>query len=218
MLAGIVLFIAIALAVRSGMTNGFDRSILLSMRHSGDLSPKGSIEFQEMARDVTALGGTLVLSLVTIATAVFLWLDGKGRMGAFVGISVLLGSVLSTLLKDLFQRARPELVPHGMHVSNASFPSGHSMLSAVTYLTLAALLARSHERRRLKVYFVVVAVVLMVLVGLSRLYLGVHWPTDVLGGWTAGSVWAIACWMVARWLQDRHRLEAEAEHTPEDAE
>jgi undecaprenyl-diphosphatase len=214
--AGIWIFLAIAGEVQHGDTLAFDRSLLLSMRHSGDLSPKGSVEFQELARDVTALGGTLVLTLITLITAGFLWLDGKGKMAIFVGVSIATGSILSSLLKDLFHRARPDLVPHGMHVSNASFPSGHSMLSAVTYLTLAALLARSHERRRVKAYFLIVAMLLMLMVGLSRVYLGVHWPTDVLAGWTAGAVWALLCWLVARWLQIHHRLEAEAEHTPED--
>lgn len=213
-IAGVLLFIAIAIAVNAGVTENFDRSILLSMRKPGDLAPKGSVEFQEIARDVTALGGTLVLTIVTAATAIFLWLDGKGRMGGFLGLSVLMGSLLSTGLKDLFHRARPDIVPHGMHVSNASFPSGHSMLSAVTYLTLAALLARSHERRALKAYFVILAITLMMIIGMSRVYLGVHWPTDVLGGWTAGSVWALGCWLIARRLQDRHTLEREAEHNP----
>lgn len=213
--AGIWFFLAIAGEVKEGDTQSFDKALLLSMRRPVDLEPRGSVAFQEMARDVTALGGALVLALVTMVTAGFLWLDGKGRMAVFVGLSVATGTLLSTLLKDLFHRPRPELVPHAMHVSSTSFPSGHSMLSAVTYLTLAALLARSHERRRVKVYFMVVAVVLMLMIGVSRVYLGVHWPTDVLAGWIAGAVWALLCWLVARWLQHRHRLETEAEHAPE---
>ena len=213
--AGIWFFLAIAGEVREGDTQSFDKALLLSMRRPGDLAPKGSEAFQEVARDVTALGGSLVLTLVTLITAGFLWLDGKGRMAAFVGLSVGTGTLLSTLLKDLFHRARPDLVPHGMHVSSASFPSGHSMLSAVTYLTIAALLARSHERRSVKVYFLLVAIVLMLMIGVSRVYLGVHWPTDVLAGWTAGAVWALLCWLIARWLQNRHRLETETEHSPE---
>jgi undecaprenyl-diphosphatase len=86
------------------------------------------------------------------------------------------------------------------------------MMSAVTYLTLGALLARSQERKRLKAYCLLLAVMLTVAVGVSRVYLGVHWPTDVLAGWTAGSVWAVLCWLVARRLQTRHTLEREAEH------
>ena len=88
-------------------------------------------------------------------------------------------------------------------------------MSAVAYLTLGALLARSHERRAVKVFFLVTAALLGFMVGLSRVYLGVHWPTDVLAGWTAGAVWALLCWTVARWLQSTRTLEAEAEKTAE---
>jgi undecaprenyl-diphosphatase len=120
------------------------------------------------------------------------------------------GFLLSSILKVLFQRPRPELVPHAVYVSTASFPSGHSMLSAVTYLTLGALLARSQAHRRLKAYLILVAVLLTLLVGVSRVYLGVHWPSDVLAGWTAGASWSIICWLAARWLQRRHAIGGEA--------
>jgi len=86
------------------------------------------------------------------------------------------------------------------------------MMSALTYLTLGALLARSQERKRLKAYLMLLAVTLTFLVGLSRVYLGVHWPTDVLAGWTAGASWALLCWLAARWLQGRRALEAETWH------
>ena len=81
------------------------------------------------------------------------------------------------------------------------------MMSAVVYLTLGALLARSQPRKRLKAYFLLVAAFLTLIVGVSRVYLGVHWPTDVLAGWTAGAVWAILCWLAARRLQRSRRLE-----------
>lgn len=209
-IAGVLIFVAIAALVQNGATVSFDRDLLLAMRRP-DLSLKGSPAFQEAARDVTSLGGVVLLSLITAATAGFLALDGKRRMAIFLGASIITGSFLSTLLKDLFHRARPELVPHAVYASSASFPSGHSMLSAITYLTLGALLARSHRRRGLKVYFLVLAVLMTLLVGVSRIYLGVHWPTDVLAGWTAGAVWAFVCWLVARRLQALHSLEAEGE-------
>ena len=139
-------------------------------------------------------------------------------MALFVCGSVLGGVAVSTVLKDVLQRPRPDLVPYSVYVSGASFPSGHSMMSAVTYLTLGALLARSHERKRLKVYFLLVAIFLTFAVGVTRVYLGVHWPTDVLAGWTAGAVWALLCWLAARWLQSRRTLEPdtelETEHAP----
>jgi undecaprenyl-diphosphatase len=108
--------------------------------------------------------------------------------------------LLSNLLKDLFHRARPALVPHESYVFNSSFPSGHSMLSAVAYLTMGALLARAQTRRRLRAYLLLTAGLLTFLVGVSRVYLGVHWPTDVLAGWTAGVTWAICWFLIARRL------------------
>jgi undecaprenyl-diphosphatase len=211
--AGVWAFAALASEVSEGDTQSFDRRILLAMRRPGDLALRGSPAVQEAARDITALGGVVVLGLITAITGGFLALDGKRQMALFACASVAGGMILSTLLKDIFQRARPDLVPHAVYVSNTSFPSGHSMMSAVTYLTLGALLARSHERKRLKSYFLLLAALLTFLVGVSRVYLGVHWPTDVLAGWTAGAVWALLCWIAARWLQRRRTLEPEAADT-----
>jgi undecaprenyl-diphosphatase len=208
--AGVWAFALLASEVKEGETSAFDRRILLSMRRPGDLAPIGSPAVQEAVRDITALGGVAVLGFVTVIAAGFLALDGKIHMAFFAVGSVLGGTVASALLKDLFQRPRPEIVPHVAYAANTSFPSGHSMMSAVTYLTLGALLARSHQRKRLKAYFLLLAAALSFMVGVTRVYLGVHWPTDVLAGWMAGAVWALMCWAVARWLQGRKALEPEA--------
>lgn len=213
--AGIWLFAGIAGEVMEGDTQAFDRKLLLAMRHQGDLSPIGPPEMQDAARDMTALGGVTALTLITVVTGGFLFLDGKKHMALFLYGAVAGGTLLSLILKSLFQRPRPDLVPHAAYVSTTSFPSGHSMLSAVTYLTLGALLARSSPRKRLKTYFLLIAALLAFMVGISRVYLGVHWPTDVLAGWTAGATWAIVCWLLARRLQISHTIEAEKEQTPE---
>lgn len=210
---GVWAFATLASDVKEGETSSFDRRILLSMRHPGDLSPKGSPAVQEAVRDISALGGVTLLSLVTFIAVGFLVLDGKSHMAGFAAVSVAGGMVVATLLKDVFQRPRPEIVPHIVYASSSSFPSGHSMMSALTYLTLAALLARSQERRRLKAFFLLLAALLTFMVGVSRVYLGVHWPTDVLAGWMAGAVWALLCWTAAKWLQGRKTLEREAEHS-----
>lgn len=115
------------------------------------------------------------------------------------------GVLLSTLLKVGFDRSRPAAPLQESHAYLSSFPSGHAMMAAVTYLTLSALLAQVHERRMVKGFVLSVAIVLTVLVGLSRVYLGVHWPTDVLAGWAAGSAWAFCCWLGALWLLHRDR-------------
>jgi undecaprenyl-diphosphatase len=213
--AGIWIFAEIADEVMEGETESFDRAILLAMRNPDDRTdPVGPPAVEDAIRDVTALGGVTGLALLTLAVGGFLILDGKLRMAAFLLAAIATGWLASSILKLAFERPRPDLVPHGAHVYTASFPSGHSMMSALTYLTLGALLARSQQRRRIKAYLLLVSVFLTAAVGLSRVYLGVHWPTDVLAGWTAGAVWAVLCWIVARWLQQRRAVEREAEHTP----
>ena len=205
--AGIWAFAEIADHVIGGGTQHFDRAVLLAMRHA-DKTPLGPPWVQETARDVTALGSVTVLSLLTIAVFGFFALDGKMPLALFTAGSVVSGLMVSSFLKHLFHRARPDLVPWSVYVQSTSFPSGHSMLSAVTYLTLGALLARTQRRRMLKAWFMLCAVFLTVAVGVSRVYLAVHWPTDVLAGWTAGAVWSLVCWLVARRLQNRQALSA----------
>ena len=211
--AGVLAFAAIADDVREGDSQTFDRRVLLSMRRAADGSPLGSPSFQEAARDVSALGSGTVLGLVTAIVAGFLALDGKRHMAFFLIGSVLSGTALTHLLKDIFHRPRPDLVPYAAYFSGASFPSGHSMMSAVTYLTLGALLARSQPGKALKAYFLLLAILLTAMVGVSRVSLGVHWPTDVLAGWIGGAVWALLCLSVTLWLQRRRTLEREGEHS-----
>jgi undecaprenyl-diphosphatase len=206
-LAGVWIFAELADRVVDGGTQKLDRAVLLSMRQPGDLAPLGPPYLQEAARDITALGGLTFLGLLTAGVCVFLFLDGRRHMAWFVAGATVSGELVGTILKNIFQRPRPHLVPVAVYVYSTSFPSGHSMLSAVTYLTLGALLARSHERKLLKAYFLLAAAFLTLLVGVSRVYLGVHWPSDVLAGWTAGAVWALFCWTLTARLQTRHTLE-----------
>nr|WP_211112433.1 phosphatase PAP2 family protein [Azospirillum sp. SYSU D00513] len=205
-------FVALAGEVLEGETQALDRLLLLALRDAADPSnPLGPSWVEEMARDITALGSMTVLILITLAAVGFLLLMEKRSAPLFLLASVGGGILLSTLLKLGIDRARPDLVPHGQVVYTASFPSGHSMLSAVVYLTLGALLARFVPRRRLKAYVLVIAILLTLMVGMSRVYLGVHWPTDVLAGWTAGAAWALLCWVAAAWLQSRGTVEDDHE-------
>jgi undecaprenyl-diphosphatase len=201
-------FVGLAEEVNEGETENFDRAIILALRNPLDLSdPLGPTWFEEAMRDVTALGGTTVLTLITAAVIGFLLLVRKWGAALLVFASVAGGSAIGSLLKLFFERSRPDLVPHGAQVYTASFPSNHAMLSAVTYLTLGALLARLEVDRRVKGYILLVSVLLTVIVGMSRVYLGVHWPTDVLAGWSLGAAWAMAVWLVALWLQRRGKVE-----------
>ena len=202
-------FTEVAEEVLEGETHAFDEAILLALRSATDRSdPLGPGWLEELMRDLTALGGVGLLTIITLAVAGFLALDRKTHSALFVLAAVGGGMLLSTLLKMGFDRPRPDLVPHGSIVYTASFPSGHSMLSAVVYLTLGALLARVQPRLVLKLYLIGLAMLITVAVGVSRVYLGVHWPTDVLAGWAVGAAWALLCWAAALWLQRRGRVES----------
>jgi undecaprenyl-diphosphatase len=212
---GVWAFVALAGEVREGDTAALDRTILLSLRNPNDLSdPIGPTWLEEAARDITALGGHAVLTIVTLAVLAYLLLTRRRAAALFVLVAVGGGMLLSTGLKLGFERPRPDLVPHGARVYTASFPSGHSMLSAVTYLTLGALLARVEKVWRVRIFLVGLAVALTLLVGVSRVYLGVHWPTDVLAGWCGGGAWASLCWFVALQLQRKGKVEAPGEGAP----
>jgi undecaprenyl-diphosphatase len=176
-------------------------------RPNNPAMPIGPDWIVEVGRDLTAVGGVAVLLLATLAVAGFLLLDRKLAAMGFVLAAVASGLVVSSLLKACFARPRPDVVPHLSLVYTSSFPSGHSMMSAIVYLTLGALLARTTTRRPLRFYFLAVALLLTGLVGASRVYMGVHYPTDVLAGWAAGLVWATLCWLVARRLQHRGTIE-----------
>jgi undecaprenyl-diphosphatase len=205
------IFVALADEVAEGGTGSFDTALLLALRNPADPSdPLGPGWVEELGRDVTPLGSVGILTGLTVAAAGFLWLQGDRRSMWLVLVSVGGGLAFSTLFKRGFDRPRPDLVPHEALVYTASFPSGHSMMAAVTYLTLAALLARVQPRRALKIYLLSLAVLVTVAVGVSRVYLGVHWPTDVLAGWTAGAAWALACWLVAWWLEGHGAVEPES--------
>jgi undecaprenyl-diphosphatase len=206
-------FVLTAVLVGGGYTESLDNRILVALRRPDNLAePAGPKWLEEVARDLTALGGVAFLTLMTAAVTGYLLLSRKFGAAALVVVATLGGLGLSLGLKHLFDRGRPAVVPHlGSQVYTSSFPSGHSMLSAVIYLTLGSLLARMVARRVLKVYFVGVALALTVLVGCSRVYLGVHYPTDVLAGWSAGLVWAMLCSLAALLLQRRGTVEAPEE-------
>jgi undecaprenyl-diphosphatase len=210
--AGGVLLFAKLFGVVQGETRAFDRAVLLAFRNSTDLSdPIGPPWLEIIFRDITSLGGATVLTLMTVAVTGFLLIDAKRGAAILVLGSVIGGVVLSSILKLGIDRPRPNLVAHLVEEHNASFPSGHAMLSAVVYLTLGGLLSRVERPRRIKIYVLSVAVILTLLIGVSRVYLGVHWPTDVLAGWCAGATWAVLCWRVALALQRHGEIEGNTE-------
>jgi undecaprenyl-diphosphatase len=204
----------LASEVVEGDTLAFDRWLIAGLRDPADPgSPLGPAWLTKTMVDLTALGGGPFLTLLTLAAAGFLVAARKWGMALFVVLAIAGGGLAGNLLKWVFVRARPDLVPHLVSVDSASFPSAHAMNSAVTFLTLGVLLSRTQTKRRLKAYLMGTAIVLTLIVGFSRVYLGVHWPTDVVAGWAVGAAWAILCSLVAARLQRRHAIEVEGEET-----
>ncbi|HET9296801.1 MAG TPA: phosphatase PAP2 family protein [Candidatus Binatia bacterium] len=196
--------------VVEGDTRAFDESVLLAFRDPNNPSHSiGPAWLQIMFRDITPLGGYAVVLLISLAVIGYLLMDGKRGAALWVLVSVSGGAVISNLLKLAIERPRPDLVARLVEVNTSSFPSGHATLAAVTYLTLGALLSRVEAQRRAKVYVLTMAVVLTVLIGVSRIYLGVHWPTDVLAGWCVGAAWAMLCWRIALALQRSGKVESD---------
>jgi undecaprenyl-diphosphatase len=212
---GIWAFVSLAGEVQEGDTKRFDEAVLRAFRDPNDMSrPVGPEWVQGIGHDITALGGVAVLTLLTGAVAGYLLLVRKRHAAVFVLVASLGALVLSSTLKYTISRDRPDIVPHLQKVYTSSFPSGHSMMSSAIYLTLGTLLARLVPERRAKVYFLTLSLALAFFVGLSRVYLGVHYPTDVLAGWTAGLAWALLCWLAARVLQKKGAVEKDYEKTP----
>jgi len=192
-------FIEMAEIARQTSAHGLDTEILLAFREPGRPDdPLGPPWLEEAVRDITGLGSMVVLVMVTAAAIFYLLLVRRGREALMVLLAVGGGQVLSSLLKLGIDRPRPELVSHLVHVQTLSFPSGHAMMSAVTYLTLGVMIAGITPGRITKAYVLFIAVLITLMVGVSRVYLGVHWPSDVLAGWCAGFAWAMLCWLVAR--------------------
>jgi undecaprenyl-diphosphatase len=192
-------FLALAGEVGEGETLAVDKRLLLALRNPGHPSdPIGSRSFQEAMRDVTALGGVTVLTLVTVVAVVILLIHRRWIHALIMAATLIGAEICSEQLKALYGRPRPQLFPHGAYVYSGSFPSGHSMLSAAAYLTLAVLLSSLEGQRGAKALVFVLAVLLMLAIGFSRVYLAVHWPSDVLAGWFAGAAWALGAWIVLR--------------------
>jgi undecaprenyl-diphosphatase len=202
------IFLEVADEVLEGEARAFDERVMLAFRTAGDRDdPVGGTWVEELARDVTGLGSLVVLAFLTAATAGFLLLQRKRHLAAYLVLAVATGTAGSSLLKLGFDRPRPDIVAHGHAVYTSSFPSGHSMMSAIVFLTLGVLLATALEKRVMQAYVLALAGLVTIAVGVSRVYLGVHWPTDVLAGWAAGCGWAFLCWAVADVLRDRGRIE-----------
>jgi undecaprenyl-diphosphatase len=192
-------FLQLGSEVVEGETQGFDQRVLLLAQTLRSQYPLVTL----VMRDLTSLGSTVVMTLITTVTVIYLALFGSRRMAALVLSAMVSGSALVSLTKGLFGRARPDLAFADLTVSGLSFPSGHASMSAIAFLTMGALIAATRRRTRERIYILLVAGLLTLLVGISRVTLGVHWATDVIGGWAFGAAWAVLWLQVARVLARR---------------
>lgn len=215
LLAALILltgFGALAGEMTEGETGYFDRTIELALRHPDNLAlPIGPAFLKTAMVDVTAMGSETILTLTTLAAIAFLLLRKRRRQALLVSVAVGGGAILSGILKGQFARARPDLVPHLVPASSGSFPSGHAMNSAIVYLTIAVLVARSYREERTRYFIVGLAAIMTFVIGVSRVYLGVHWPSDVIAGWLVGAGWALAMGLIATALQKEHKIEQPSE-------
>ncbi len=202
------LFLWVAEEVGENEHQATEEKWMLTLRNpQNPAEPIGPKGLAEVARDISALGGATVIILMSLLISGHLLLQHRWRRVLLLALTIAGGHVLSQGLKAIYHRERPSIVPHLAYVDSASFPSGHSLSSSVIYLTMAALLAQSARRRREKVYLMAIAFGLTFLIGLSRVFLGVHYPSDVLAGWSAGTAWALVCWIAAARLRREPRFE-----------
>lgn len=204
------LFLKLASEVGEGELQGFDRAVLLALRNPADPNdPLGPAWLEETVAEITSLGGYPILVALIAVVAGYLLVVRKFGPALFVMLSVGLGTVVSQLLKLAYDRPRPDLVNHLVAIHTSSFPSGHATMSTVVYLTLASLIARLSDDWRVRVYVISVAVLLSLAVGVSRVYLGVHWPSDVMAGWALGAAWASLAWLAVSALRTFSRMRRE---------
>lgn len=197
-------FLEISDEVIEGEKLSYDEWILAFMRNDKG-NPIGPRWLPESMKNITALGSTSVLIMVIVTVSGFLMLQGKYQSAILVLITSCAGVGLVILLKNTFGRVRPEYISHLVEVTSRSYPSGHTTMSAVVYLSLASMLAHLQDRRRVKIYSITIAILLTFMVGMSRVYLGVHYPSDVLAGWALGLSWASICWVLFRYLSKTMR-------------
>lgn len=186
-----------------------DELVLKALRANADgTDPIGPRWLERAVVNISALGSGPVVLVIVLISVGFLILGGRRRLALLIALCAGGTGVVMLALKELFDRGRPEIVQAMQAVPGQAFPSGHAMISAALYSTLGVLLARALGHRRLQLYTMAVAAALAFLIGATRVYMGVHYPTDVLAGWTVGLAWALLCGLVARALQLRGVVES----------
>lgn len=210
--AGLLGFLSLADSVTDGHTKRFDEGLMLMLRQPGDIThPIGPAWLKLAAMDVTAFGSIIDLAIIVFVISGLFVAQRRIREGALLVGAAASGLIMVNVIKLAVGRERPPLAMHAVEVGNASFPSGHAMLSAIVYLSLATLIAHFADRRGARIYALTWGILLTLIVGCSRVYLGVHWPTDVIAGWTLGAAWAMLWWLIA-WILEHRAYDRSVHH------
>lgn len=210
--AGVMTFVDLAGDLTEADGRAFDQAVLLALRPGGSADGWGPRWLETAALDLTSLGGIAVLGLFALIVVLFLIMQRKRLSALMLTLGLVGGVALSEGLKATFGRDRPPAAWQAVETINASFPSGHAMLSAVFYLSIGVMLTSAFPKRRFKAYVLGVALLLTLIVGLTRVYLAAHWASDVLAGWSVGAAWAMALWLVACAVQRRQAVHAGGPH------
>jgi undecaprenyl-diphosphatase len=189
--AAALVFLGLAWLIVSGHSFSLDDRLIMLFRDPAAPSvPLGAAWLREAVRDMTALGSFVGLFFMAATAALALWICGYRHLAIGLVVSLVTAFLASTVLKIAIARERPDVVAHAALTFTASFPSGHAFLSAATLFTIAGFVGLASRRPDIARFCIVMAAIVVGLVGLSRIYLGVHWPSDVLGGWCLGIVWS----------------------------
>ena len=193
------IFFTLGSEIGEGDTSAFDRQLITLLRTSGNSGePIGPAWFKDSMRDVTALGGFTFLTLMTIVVVLALLFHRKRREAIILTATAVSAQISIEILKFLYDRPRPALLIPQIRAFTKSFPSGHTAESTAIFLTVATVIASLETKHHTKILAYTVATFAILAVGFSRVYLGMHWPTDVLGGWVLGTAWAAAAWTILR--------------------
>lgn len=185
-------FAAVVALLESGHARSLDEAGLLFWRIGPDLVPRGPRWLLEAVRDLTALGGVLLRNLFALgAVSALLWL-GMRREAVLYAVTIVTGWAVNSAIKLVVGRPRPNIVSHLTEAGGTSFPSGHSFNSAVVYIAMALAFAAISPERRTRWTLIGLAVALTLAIAVSRVWLGVHYPSDVAAGWCGGAGWAFA--------------------------
>jgi undecaprenyl-diphosphatase len=187
------LFVVLAVLVTAGHTSTLDEAGVLLFRSPADPDiPIGGESFSFIIANLTHLGDSIVLAIISVIAAFILYRKKGTHAAVWFSIAASGSFIITAVAKMAFGRERPDIVEPLVTAISGSFPSGHTLRSAVVYTLVAYLLVR-YKIKSQKNIIITMALLIILINGISRMYLGVHWPTDILGAWLIAAFWLLLC-------------------------